>query len=178
MGRPSRVLTYTGVQLGGGGGLVGPGAAPSAAPGLAPLNGTGIESGVHAYAVTFVTASGESLPGPLAAITVGATAAPASAPIPGAVQAGGAVDAGTHTYAVTFVTPSGETTSSPASAPVTTFVGSDRRVTTCRPSLMGPPISMVGSYTRRDRRRASTTIGCEFVTATGDDDGGSLCGIG
>ena len=74
-GAACRVLTYTGVQLGGGGGLVGPGAAPSAAPGLALADGAGIESGVHQYAITFVTAAGESLPGPVGAITVGPIAA-------------------------------------------------------------------------------------------------------
>jgi hypothetical protein len=118
-GAASRVLTYTGVQLGGGGGLVGPGAAPSAVPGLVVLNGAGIESGVHRYAYTFVTASGQSLPSPVAAVTVGVVAPPAVAPTPGAVQAGGAVDSGTHYYAVTFVTAIGETTSPPANTPVT-----------------------------------------------------------
>jgi hypothetical protein len=122
-GAASRVLTYTGVQLGGGGGLVGPGAAPSAVPGLALLDAAGVESGVHRYAYTFVTAAGESLPGPIAAITVGATATPSAPPVPGAVQAGGAVDAGTHYYAVTFVTASGETDSPPAWQGVTTTIG-------------------------------------------------------
>jgi len=119
-GAASRVLTYTGVQLGGGGGLVGPGAAPSAVPGLALLDGPpGIESGAHRYAYTFVTASGESLPGPVGTITVGATSAPVGAPVPGIPTVGGVIDDGTYTYAVTFVTASGETTSGPASASVT-----------------------------------------------------------
>jgi len=122
-GAASRVLTYTGTQRGGGGGLVGPGASPSAVPGLALLDGTGIESGVHKYAFTFMTAAGESLPGPLAAITVGLIAPPASAPVPGAVQAGGAVEAGTHYYIATFVTAAGETSIGPQSVPATTTVG-------------------------------------------------------
>jgi len=123
-GAASRVLTYTGVQLGGGGGLVGPGAAPSAVPGLALVDGPpGIDSGAHRYAYTFVSAAGESLPSPAATITVGATPAPVGAPIPGTPTAGGAVDPGTYTYAVTFVTAAGETTSGPASAPVTTALG-------------------------------------------------------
>jgi len=122
-GAASRVLTYTGVQLGGGGGLVGPGAAPSASPGLTLLSGAGIDSGVHEYAVTFVTAAGESMPGPRAAIAVGTTAAPANPPTPGAPTAGGSVDVGDHYYAVTFVTASGETTSSAGSAGVTTSSG-------------------------------------------------------
>lgn len=123
-GAASRVLMYTGVQLGGGGGLVGPGAAPSAAPGLSPVDGVGIESGIHSYAVTFTTAAGESLPGPSAAITVGLTAPPASAPIAGTPTPGGAINTGTHYYVVTFVTASGETTSTAGSNGVTTTIGS------------------------------------------------------
>jgi len=122
-GAASRVLTYTGVQLGGGGGLVGPGAAPSAALGLALADGAGIESGVHQYALTFVTAAGQSLPSPIAAITVGPVVAPATAPVPGAVTAGGSVDPGAHYYAQTFVTAAGETTAAQGSAPVTTSSG-------------------------------------------------------
>jgi hypothetical protein len=122
-GAACRVLNYTGVQLGGGGGLVGPGAAPSAPVGLTLADGAGIESGAHTYAITFTTAAGESLPGPVAAITVGPVAPPATAVIPGTPTAGGAVDAGTHSYGVTFVTATGETTGSPASATVTTTIG-------------------------------------------------------
>jgi len=122
-GAASRVLTYTGVQLGGGGGLVGPGASPSGSPGLALVDGAGINDGVHYYSYTFVTAVGESLSGPLAPITVGPLAPPAVAPTPGAVQPGGAVDAGTHYYAVTFVTATGETTSPPVTQGVTTAIG-------------------------------------------------------
>jgi len=117
-GAASRVLTYTGVQLGGGGGLVGPGAAPSAVPGLAPLDGAGIESGLHYYAYTFYTAAGESLPGPAAAIAVGLTAPPTAAPVPSLPTGGGSISDGTHYYAVTFVTAAGETPSSPGSPPV------------------------------------------------------------
>jgi len=122
-GAASRIVTYTGVQLGGGGGLVGPGAAPSAAPGLTLAAGAGINSGVHDYAVTFLTAAGESLPGPVATIRVGDVAAPATAPIPGAPTPGGAVDAGVWYYGITFLTPAGETTLTTASASVTTTVG-------------------------------------------------------
>lgn len=123
-GAAYRVLTYTGVQLGGGGGLVGPGAAPSAPLGLALANGTGIESGTHQYAVTFTTAAGQSLPSPISAITVGPLASPASAPLAGAATSGGAVDPGDYQYAITFVTAVGETTNGPVSLPpVTTSLG-------------------------------------------------------
>jgi len=119
----ARILTYTGVQLGGGGGLVGPGAAPAAPPVLQPQDGSGMTWGAHSYALTFVTASGESLIGPAAAITVGSLAPPPSAVVPGAPTAGGAVDGGSHQYAVTFVTAAGETNGAPMSAPVVTTVG-------------------------------------------------------
>jgi len=119
-GAASRVLTYTGVQLGGGGGLVGPGAAPSAAPGLTLADGTGIESGVHGYAVTFVTAAGQSLPGPIASITVGPIAPATTGPIPSLPTGGGAIDNGTYQYAHTFVTGAGETNIATAGPPVTT----------------------------------------------------------
>ena len=122
-GAAYKVLTYTGVQLGGGGGLVGPGATPAAAPGLTIVDGSGIESGVHKYAYTFTTASGESLPSPIGAVTVGPLAPPAVPPITGAATAGGAVDPGTYEYAYTFVTAVGETTSSPGSPKATTALG-------------------------------------------------------
>jgi hypothetical protein len=109
---PQRI-TYTSRILGGTGGLVGPGAAPSAAPVVALASGSGIQTGAHNYAVSFKTASGESLPGPVAALTVGPLAAPPSAPVPGAPQAGSGPDPGSHDYAVTFVTASGETTPGP-----------------------------------------------------------------
>jgi len=118
-GAASRVLTYTGVQLGGGGGLVGPGASPSAPPVLAVVPGAGIESGVHSYAITFTTASGETAPSPIAVAVVGVTAAPPVSPVIGAVQAGGAIEPGSFYYGVTFVTASGETDSPAASGPVT-----------------------------------------------------------
>jgi len=69
-------VAFTGVIPGGGGSLVGPGIGPSAAPGLAALAGAGVDAGAHDYAVTFVTAAGESLPGPRATITTGPAADP------------------------------------------------------------------------------------------------------
>jgi hypothetical protein len=122
-GATCRVLSYYAVQLGGGGGLVGPGAAPSAAPGLVALDGAGMESGAHGYAVTFTTAAGESLAGPVGTVTVGVTAPPMLTPQPGAATAGGAIEAGTYQYASTFVTAVGETTSAGAGPEVVTTVG-------------------------------------------------------
>ena len=63
-GAQSLRLTYTGVELQGAGTLVGPGAAPGAAPALALTGGTGVDSGSHSVSIGFVTANGKSLTGP------------------------------------------------------------------------------------------------------------------
>lgn len=61
--------TYTGIQLGGTGVFVGPGASPSSpCVGVATI-GAGLGLGLYTYAYTYVTASGESLPSPLATVT-------------------------------------------------------------------------------------------------------------
>ncbi len=44
-------------------------AAPGSAPALALAAGAGLDVGAYQYAVTFVTSSGETLPGPLASVT-------------------------------------------------------------------------------------------------------------
>jgi hypothetical protein len=116
-------LTYTGVQVGGAGSLVGPGIGPTVAPTLAVAAGAGIESGVHGYGVTFVTAAGESLPSAVGTVTTGAIAAPSAAPIAGVPSSGGSITAGDHYYAVTLVTASGETTPSAVSATETAADG-------------------------------------------------------
>jgi len=82
-GAQSQVLTYTNRQLGIGGSLVGPGAAPSTAATAAIAVGTGLGAGVYKYAYTDVTASGETLPSPLVTVTTmapGTVADPVSAP--------------------------------------------------------------------------------------------------
>lgn len=108
-----QIVVYTGRSLGGGGGLVGPGAAPSAAPALALASGSGVNSGSHDYAATFVTAAGESLPSPVASITTGVFTEPSSAPVAGTPSIGTGPNPGNHDYAVTFVAASGETTPGP-----------------------------------------------------------------
>ncbi len=83
-GAQSEILTYRGVQLPGGGSLVGPGAAPSTAPVLALKLGTGLGTGWYGYAVVNHTAAGPSLPGPIGTIlTNGAAAASNPAAIGG-----------------------------------------------------------------------------------------------
>lgn len=113
-------ITYTARVEGGGGTLVGLGASPSSALTLALAAGSGVDTGDHSYAATFVTASGETLPSQISTISVGSVSAPSTAPTAGAPTAGSGVDTGAHYYAVTFVTAAGETTSSPISGTVTT----------------------------------------------------------
>ena len=69
-------VTYSGVRgIGGSGALVGTGNAPSAAVSPTPLAGSSHTVGAtYQYVVTFATASGESLPGPAAAIYIQALA--------------------------------------------------------------------------------------------------------
>jgi len=120
-GAQAERLTYTGVERAPGGTLVGPGAAPTTAPGVSLAAGAGVESGDHDYAVVFVTAAGRSLAGPPARITVGQLAAPPTAPSAGAPYAGpgNAMPAGPHRYYAVFRTATGTTLPGPASNAVT-----------------------------------------------------------
>jgi hypothetical protein len=72
---PQRI-NYTGTIAGGNGSIVGTGITPSSAPGLALAPGAGVENGNHSYAYTFVTATGETKPSPVGAVTVAAVADP------------------------------------------------------------------------------------------------------
>ena len=76
----AQYLSFAGRTAGGTGALVGPGIGPSAAPTLAVIDGSGVESGAHSYAVTFVTAAGESLASPIATINTGGVANPTTGP--------------------------------------------------------------------------------------------------
>ena len=108
-------LTYTGVQqaMAAADRSIGPGAAPTASPGLALASGSGVPTGPHDYGITFVTASGESLIGPRGTIAVGFLGAPDTAPENNNPQAGSGPEVGVHLYAFTYVTASGETLPSP-----------------------------------------------------------------
>lgn len=119
---PQRI-TYAACTLGGGGALVGPGAGPSTAPKVELAVGTGMDSGVHRYAVTFATAAGESLPSPLATISVGLLAPPPTPVVPGSPKVGTGPEQGSHSYGFTFVTATGgETTISPLATITTTVL--------------------------------------------------------
>jgi hypothetical protein len=65
-------ISYTGVRgLGGLGAFIGTGNAPSVAPAPTPAAGSSHTVGAtYGYAATFTTAAGETLPGPLGAITI------------------------------------------------------------------------------------------------------------
>lgn len=115
-----QICTYTGILEGGNGTLVGPGVSPSSPPTLALRAGAGVETGAHNYAVTFTTGSGESLPSPIATITIGPRSAPSSAPTAGTPASGSGPDSGAHYYGVTFTDALGETTVSPLSNTITT----------------------------------------------------------
>lgn len=145
---PQRIA-YTDVLAGGRGSLVGPGAQPSAAPGLTAAAGTGVDAGVHGYAITYQTAAGESLPGPTSSIDVGTVPAPASAPVAGAAAGGGAVDDGAHDYVATFVTAAGETTPGPASSSVTTGAPG---------GVVSPPSSAPAAYPNSGPTHAGSPI--------------------
>jgi len=113
-------ISYTGVITGGDGALIGPGAQPGSAPVATPIQGSGIEVGTHGYAVTYTSASGESLPSPIATVSLGKIDPPVSAPTPNPPTAGNGPTPGVHSYGVSFLTATGETPPSPLSNPVTT----------------------------------------------------------
>ena len=99
----AQVITYTGVVLGDSGSLVGPGVTPSAGPTLAQANGTGVTAGAHNYAYTWVTASGETLPSPVTAITLpGTVSAPTISLVGTGVLSGGPTAGTTLKYAITI----------------------------------------------------------------------------
>jgi hypothetical protein len=106
-------VTYGGLVVGGGGALVGPGAAPTGMPNAALLPGAGVNVGSHDYAVTYKTATGESIPGPRLTVPVGVFLPPPTAPTPGAPGPGTGPDPGVHDYAVSFVISTGETVPGP-----------------------------------------------------------------
>jgi hypothetical protein len=107
-------VTYGGLVVGGGGSLVGPGAAPTGTPNASLLPGAGVDVGSHDYAVTFKTATGESIAGPRLTVPVGVFLPPPTAPVTGTAGPGATgPDPGVHDYAVSFVISSGETVPGP-----------------------------------------------------------------
>jgi hypothetical protein len=135
---PQRI-TYTGIDAGGAGTLVGPGIGPASGPTLTATVGAGIENGTHSYAVTFVTAAGESLPSPVITTSlVGAVTDPTTAPfgivnVPNGVPGHGSFvpigDTIDFAYAYSIAASSTATTArtlpSPASATIVTVTNGD-----------------------------------------------------
>jgi hypothetical protein len=110
---PQRI-TYTSMDPGGGGGLVGVGVYPVAAMVASADVGTGIEAGEHDYALTFTTAAGETLPGPIVSVTAGALSLDTAPQVYASGFFSGGVTPGVHEFAFTFVTSDGgETLPSP-----------------------------------------------------------------
>jgi hypothetical protein len=109
-------IRYSGIAAADGiGSLVGPGVTPTTPVSVTPASGAGVTIGVHDYAVSYVTAAGESLVGPRATVNVtGLMAPPVAAPTPTQQSGGNGPDAGAHYYATTFVTATGETAPAPS----------------------------------------------------------------
>lgn len=145
---------YTGVVLGGAGALVGPGVTPSAALLVAPVGGSGVTPGAHTYACSWVTAAGETLPSPGAAVTVSnvsPTPAIASAS-PGTWQGG--VAAGTTIRYRMYVTPDHGVFSFPSADVIITANG-------CRPTVsFYTTADMRGRYVQIHRRDNNQTTWC------------------
>jgi hypothetical protein len=68
-------LSYASIKgASGAGALVGIGNAPTSAPGVAPASGSGLGTGVYKWAVSYKTAAGETVVGPLASMPTGGSA--------------------------------------------------------------------------------------------------------
>jgi hypothetical protein len=160
-GAQSERLAYGGVELGGGGSLVGPGAAPGNAPVVALAAGAGVTSGTHGIAVVFVTLNGKSLPGPTVSIDVGTVAPPVAAPVATAAESGTGPDQGSHDYVATFVLPYGETLPGPISNAITTSAAVGQLPT---PSAPGANAAQAGTGIEDGRYDWATT----YVNAQGE----------
>ena len=114
-------VSYGGLVAAGGGSLVGPGAAPTGTPNATVIPGPGVDVGAHDYALTYLTASGESIPGPRLTVPVGVFLPPGTAPTPGTPGPGVGPDPGAHEYAVSFVIATGETAPGPRAVASTTW---------------------------------------------------------
>ena len=123
-------LTYTSLaQTDGVGSVIGPGVMPTTALIGTPTLGAGVTPGVHDYAVSFVTAAGESLAGPRTTVNVTGLLAPPPTALTLTPTPGAGVTPGAHDYAVSFVTAGGESLAGP-------------RATVNVPPLAPPPTAL------------------------------------
>jgi hypothetical protein len=158
-------LAYTGVQLGGGGTIVGPGTGPNVAPIVQATAGTGLPAGTYRYAYTDVTAVGESKPSPVAAVAPGTLAPPSTAPTT-AIEGAAGVEPGTYQHAVTFSLGAGETTGGPASTAVTSHDVAPPTAAGAVSENTGPTTATLWAV--GDQIRVTVT----FVTAAGETTAG------
>lgn len=116
---PQRI-DYTGVVAGGAGALVGTTVTPTNGPATARRATTGLTAGDYRWVVTFITASGETLPSPASAVLTlgGAVEPPISAPTITKLV-GGNLSAGVYQWKYAYLTAAGETLAGSASASVT-----------------------------------------------------------
>jgi hypothetical protein len=162
---PQRVQ-YSGVDLGGTGSLVGPGAAPTSALNALVVPGSGVTAGAHGYAVTYQTAAGETIPSPVASVQVGVFAPPAAAPVAGPpTSAGPGPDLGAHDYAVTFMVSTGETTPGPRVTGTTDVTP---------PPTVGPNVTLGAEGAGPDFGTHDYAV--SFVTAAGETTPGPIGG--
>jgi hypothetical protein len=159
-------VNYSGLVVGGGGALVGPGAAPTGVLNATLLPGAGVDVGSHDYAVTYKTATGESLPGPRLTVPVGLFLPPPTAPTAGTAGPGATgPDPGVHDYAVSFVISTGETTPGPRVSLSTGLTP---------PPDTGPTPDSASAGLGPDPGTHDYAV--SFVTATGETDAGPIGG--
>lgn len=160
---PQRIR-YTGLLLGGGGALVGPGAAPSQRPVVERAPGAGLADGTYWFSFTYTTANGESKSSPAMWVVMGPAAPPTAAPTADTPKAGPGPATGFHDYAVTFLTASGETTPGPTLAGVqTTEVAAPETA-----PAPDPPSAGVGL------EDGDHAYAVSFVTAVGETTAGPI----
>ena len=173
-------LDFTGVIPGGAGAIVGPGIGPSSLVTLTAQAGAGVTTGVHDYAVTFVTASGESLPSPTARITTGQVTNPPVAP--GVTQSpthnfnGSNIPIGRSvSFVYTYSTGSTPSTSAPQtlpSAPSVSLVTISNQdplnpsmsapITIAIPYSTDPRVTWIQSYARDSVTTGATYVAYKF----------------
>jgi IPT/TIG domain len=136
-------LTYTGIVAAGGGAMASAvggqtgNTAPSSGPTITTSAGAGLPLGTYKYAYTWVTATGECLPSPLAPFNGGAAGGPTVKPTATAASGTG-LGSGAYKYAYTWTTGTGETVASPLAAV-------DTSATTVSPPASAPlPTAQVG----------------------------------
>jgi len=114
----------------------GPGLAAPAAPVLSSAaTGGMMVNAAYTVETAYVTARGETLPGPSASYTTGGALAPPGAPAPTMAATGGTIAAGTYQVIVSYINANGETVGSLAATVTTT--GTTSTITIPSPAASG-----------------------------------------